>query len=565
MKKFLIIFSVCCLLVACGKKAEEIQTPKQSINTVKADENTINPPTQNTEEENEEEKIQENIKENTTEETNNIEYESLGEAAANGDIKQVRKLLDGGANINYMRPNDGTGWYCGEDFCEDSDEKVEQYFQYDRDNGTALMRAAYNGHLEVVKLLLDKGAKVNIQNEAGSTSLMKAAYNGHFEIVKLLIDKGASVNLKEKHGSTALIKSVARGHTKIVKLLLNKGADTSAADTYDCEDNVCYHAPEGTALDAAVSNGHIDIVQLLVDAGADINRKDKTNRTLLMKAAKYGYTEIVKLLIDAGANVNKKDSTGDTALHYATEYPAGKNTEIVKLLLDKGADVNAANFKSWTPLMSAANEGYLATVNLLLNNGADINAKSATNQTALDYVLPIDNHWRHNGETESEYYERLEELKETKQLLLQHYAEKGADKELVKKIKDDAYSKKLELFFNSIKNNDLEQLKTLIKNGIDVNVGDKDNDTALIKATWYGNVDIIKFLIESGANVNLSNNDGETPLMNAAENADINVVKILLNKGADVNAKDNDDETALIKANGHTEIAELLKAYGAKE
>ncbi|MBO4707914.1 MAG: ankyrin repeat domain-containing protein [Elusimicrobiaceae bacterium] len=336
MKKLLIFLCVCNLLLACNKKDEQATKPEQPVNETKVEENTTNHHSQNIKEND-----SENIADDNAEETSNTEYKSLGEAAAYGDIKQVEKLLDAGVDVNYMQPNDGTGWYCGEDYCEDSDEQVEQYFQYDRDNGTPLMRAAYNGHLKVVKLLIDKGADINIQNEAGSTALMKAAYKGYFEIVKLLIDKGAKINLKERHGATALIKGVAQGYTEIVKLLLDKGADVNVADAYNCEDNICFHEPEGTALESAVFHDRIEIVKLLLNKGADVNFHLDFKQpscwwceTVLTRAVYTGNPEIVKLLIDKGANVNEQNSEEKTPLYIADN---NDYTEIAELLKAAGA------------------------------------------------------------------------------------------------------------------------------------------------------------------------------------------------------------------------------------
>ncbi|MBO8450903.1 MAG: ankyrin repeat domain-containing protein [Spirochaetes bacterium] len=61
----------------------------------------------------------------------------------------------------------------------------------DPDGGTALMIAAYDGHADVVRLLLDAGADVNAEDQNGSTALMLAAEEGHEDIVRILTEAGA--------------------------------------------------------------------------------------------------------------------------------------------------------------------------------------------------------------------------------------------------------------------------------------------------------------------------------------------------------------------------------------
>jgi ankyrin repeat protein len=74
--------------------------------------------------------------------------------------------------------------------------------------GTPLHWAAESGHLEVVALLLEKGANVNAQNQHGETPLHRAAWDGHLEVVRLLLAKGTNVEAKDRDGLCPL--AVAR-------------------------------------------------------------------------------------------------------------------------------------------------------------------------------------------------------------------------------------------------------------------------------------------------------------------------------------------------------------------
>ena len=117
---------------------------------------------------------------------------------------------------------------------------------------TLLMAASGHGHLEVVKLLLEKGADVNAKNNDGYTALMAASLEGHPEVMKLLLEEGADVNAKEGRGISVLMSASTRGRAEVVKLLLKKGADVNAKN----DDNL-------TALSIASVMGFPEVVKLL--------------------------------------------------------------------------------------------------------------------------------------------------------------------------------------------------------------------------------------------------------------------------------------------------------------
>ena len=85
----------------------------------------------------------------------------------------------------------------------------------------ALHLASINGHLEIVKLLLESGANVHIKDKGDQTALHLASRNGHLEIVKLLLESGANVNIKDKNGQTALHYASRYHKSEVVNLLEN--------------------------------------------------------------------------------------------------------------------------------------------------------------------------------------------------------------------------------------------------------------------------------------------------------------------------------------------------------
>ncbi|MFN7098048.1 MAG: ankyrin repeat domain-containing protein, partial [Gammaproteobacteria bacterium] len=198
--------------------------------------------------------------------------------------------------------------------------------------------AARNGHLEIVKLLLDKGADVKEKNSYGETILYLVAGNDHLEMVNLLLTKGADVNEKNEYGSTALHGAAAKGQLEIVKLLLEKGADVKEKDDKG-----------NTALHFAARNGHLEIVKLLLDKGADVKEKDNDGNTALYRAVEQGHLNIVQYLIALGADVNEKAKGAKTVFYHAIKT---KKLAIVKCIGECGPilpwqRIDLSNVYSW--------------------------------------------------------------------------------------------------------------------------------------------------------------------------------------------------------------------------
>ena len=151
---------------------------------------------------------------------------SLLEAVANGDSVLVQQHLEQGV---------------------DSDEL-----------NTALWVESTRGHSDVVKLLLDSGAQVNLQHD-GSSSLMVASGNGHSDVVKLLLDSGAQVNSQNKYGSSSLMVASDNGHSDVVKLLLDSGARVDLQDNHG--DSAWDLASNPETRDLLVGRGEVKIGQ----------------------------------------------------------------------------------------------------------------------------------------------------------------------------------------------------------------------------------------------------------------------------------------------------------------
>ena len=252
---------------------------------------------------------------------------NLIDAARNGDIKTINRLLDEGADLNVLSvdPNNSKN-----------------------DGRLPLVVAAINsnatGSLETVKLLLERGANINLQEKGGFTALHAASLysktNSSVETVRLLLDKGADPNVQDQDGFTPLIMAAQNSNNtssnETVRLLLDRGANVSIRDKGGF-----------TALLSAARNSNgdssVETVKILLDRGSDIDSQDNKGFTSLMLAArnsnKDSSVETVKLLLERGANPNLINNNGRSALQLAVKYSnSDSSLETVKVLLDGAAD-----------------------------------------------------------------------------------------------------------------------------------------------------------------------------------------------------------------------------------
>ncbi len=259
-----------------------------------------------------------------------------------------------------------------------------------RDAGgmTPLMWAAVRGHLDMVQLLVEKGAQVNAKDTfIGNTPLHDAAQErkedkgatehagglkivtyittnrDRPQIVRYLLAHGAEVNATNKHGETPLHKAVKSGRKATVEVLLNNGAALELQAGYKAN----------TPLMTASEEGELEIVKLLLDKGAKVNARGKYQESALMQAAFALHPDIVALLLARGAEADARSQWGMTALLLAAQ---GKPDVVVQkvtlLLLDAGANVNVADNKGETALMKAKQHGNVKTVDLLMQRGAKL-------------------------------------------------------------------------------------------------------------------------------------------------------------------------------------------------
>ncbi|NXI73660.1 CSKI2 protein, partial [Anseranas semipalmata] len=213
----------------------------------------------------------------------------------------------------------------------------------DADGFSALHHAALGGSLDLISLLLEAQATVDIKDSNGMRPLHYAAWQGRVEPVRVLLRAAASVNMASLDGQIPLHLSAQYGHYEVSEMLLQH------------QSNPCLiNKAKKTPLDLACEFGRLKVAQLLLNShlcvalleGQSKDATDPNYTTPLHLAAKNGHKEIIRQLLKAGIEINKQTKTG-TALHEAALY--GK-TEVVRLLLEGGVDVNIRNTYNQTAL-----------------------------------------------------------------------------------------------------------------------------------------------------------------------------------------------------------------------
>ena len=180
---------------------------------------------------------------------------------------------------------------------------------------TPLLRGAECGNDEQVGVLIAHGADVNAKDSSGCTPLCRALENRHDDTAKLLIEKGANLDV---------FTAASLGMTN--KLVSFLDADRGSLNAKGFLDR--------TPLHWAVDNGQMDAVTMLVGRGADLTVRDVYGWTPLAISVQRDRAEILKLLVANHADVNTKDRFGKSALASAAEL---RKKEIVDILQQNGA------------------------------------------------------------------------------------------------------------------------------------------------------------------------------------------------------------------------------------
>ncbi|XP_059477280.1 uncharacterized protein LOC132197766 isoform X2 [Neocloeon triangulifer] len=226
------------------------------------------------------------------------------EAAKKGHFQMLTWLLDGGVDIN----------------------KKKGYWEQ-----SALHVACFRSDIDIVRLLLERKADVDIGNKYDQKPLHYAAREGHLEVVKILLNNGATVEAKSAKGVTAIHLAAWKGHLMVLKFLLKK-CDKSFIRVCDSQGfNVLHYAALG---------GNLPVAEFLIAEDKFLIRGRTNNEeTTLHMAARGPSPELCQLLVRSGASVLAVDKNGFNAIHHACSNSSLKNLSVLEYLISLG-DLN---------------------------------------------------------------------------------------------------------------------------------------------------------------------------------------------------------------------------------
>jgi ankyrin len=402
------------------------------------------------------------------------------------------------------------------------------------DGTTALHWAARADDLETADLLLRAGARVSAANREGATAMQLAALNGSAAMIERLLKAGADPNTSlSSFGDTALMMASRTGKPNAVKVLLDSGARVDARETWG----------DTTPLMWAVAEGNHAVVRMLIDRGADVNARSK----FVPSATGRGFEGATPVAARPNQSVEENASGLLTPLMFAAREG---DLESARMLVAAGAEINARGGDGKDALGLAIFNGGYDVASFLIDNSANVNQADAQRFTPLFWAVD-----RRNMETAPNFpwVVTTDPLPLIKKLL-----DAGAD---VNALVNNTPRARMRdgspriVFATALMraafSGDIELVKLLLAHGAKPNIISRDNETMLMAACGTGfipgyskgrtpaeRLEVVKLLIELGQDVNAADDYGITALMVAANIGDVPILQYLIDKGADLGAYD---------------------------
>ncbi|XP_006635908.3 transient receptor potential cation channel, subfamily N, member 1 [Lepisosteus oculatus] len=409
-----------------------------------------------------------------------------------------------------------------------------------------LLLAAEQGHKQIVKILLQNHARVDVFDEHGNAALHLVSGKGHEEIADILLSHKAFVNAKTKLGMTPLHLGAQNGYNRLVRMLVEThmaGIDALSLN-------------KQTPLHLAALNGQLEVCSSLLNMRADVNATDIHGQTPLHLAAENDHSEVVKLFLNHRPELaTLANVEGATCAHIAASKGS---VAVIKELLkfNKGGMTSAHNKTNGSsPVHLAAAGGHTEVVKVLLEAGASAAEENAEGMTAIHLAAK-------NGHTHV-----LEALKGSISLKIYstktgltalHVAACFGQTDFVREILTKVpATMRSEPPQSSTEGQPGRE--PLAESGL----------TALHLAAQSGHEGLVRLLlncpgVQADAETNLQ---GSTPLHLAAQNGHTEVVGLLLSKATShLHLKDKRGRTCLhlAAANGHVNMVRVLLGQGAE-
>ena len=424
------------------------------------------------------------------------------------------------------------------------------------DGRTYLHLAASRGNVQVMELLLKKGAKANVQDSHGSTPLTFAAGGGQqntriydlliasgvdlkkevnpeganvlllaiandksFALTDYFISKGLSMNSVDASGINAFGYAAKAGNIELLKAVMQKGVKP--------DQNAMLMAVQGGGRRGGVSAG-LSFYQYLESVNVKTASTTKAGENVLhFLVRKQGQNDIIQYFLAKGVNVNQADEDGNTVFMNAAL--ANRDSTVVSLLLPYVKDINLRNQKGISALAMAVRGNSPELVSFLISKGADVETLDKEGNNLAYYVIEsyrpaLNNGFGGQGPMAGEGNRpangpRPDDL-ETKFAILQKAG----------LVVGAPQANGNTLYHLAILKNDVTLLKRLQPFNVDVNFKNKEGLTALHKAALIAKDDtILQYLLSIGANKDLVTTYKETAFDLATENESLTKNNISIN------------------------------------
>ena len=498
-------------------------------------------------------------------------------AVEKGDVNQLKKLIDAGANVNEVYEGVSLlNMACGGVMKVNNDiikilldapkinVKTITITEPGIDPSWAttplvalLSSASHDSKLDNVVRLIKMGVDINYHSEFNNKfdALIVATYGGQSEASKavtmaILNNAGPklNVNYMGKYDATGYLDAVQSQHAEAVEAILKRGAKVEGISSNESWDGM---------IPQTIEHDNNDILDIIMKYkaykyGPTPSSQMPLNAAMLKaKDVKWAEYFITKYKVDVN-HLGKAGTSGDEpAINVAAFW---NNVEGIKFLLQHGANINHSTSQGINAIQMAAQHNSLDAAKYLIEQKAKLNGYNSVFFNAVSYAAL------------GYHMEMLELL-----------VKSGADVNEVSKESPWAGPlARLAMSFSPLdKKSRLKTISKLLELGANPNVMHAQNMTAIMCAAklgtsegWKAAVDVCELLIKSGANVNLANTAGETALMLASQSGNSKLVTLLIKSGADVNAVNKVGDSALSYANNASEnkgdIVKALENAGAK-
>ena len=437
--------------------------------------------------------------------------------------------------------------------------KPLQVYAVSKKGQSALHIAAMKNRIEIVEVLLNAGAKVNLQDKEGNTPLHYACYANKVESVSLLMKFGADPKIQNSKEETAMHKAAFICGEEIFDML------------YLMSNLEGVNHLGRKPLHVAARYQNLEFCRLLLGAKVQETPLDFEGNDPLMSCLKglNSNEELERLFISKLQNTEFANKKGEHYLHAAAT--TDKASAIISLL-DAGAIVDCKDNACVTPLIRALRNRKKNAARVLVDNGADISVKDNDGRTLLHLMA----FWMTEKTELKEFIEVIDiNAVDTKGRSALHdvvyWGHKNNAQELIKagaNVNIASIENGETPIFGAVRKRRLEMVDLLIKSKAELKIKNVYGETALKLAVSgdESDLDIIKLLLQSGAEVNALNIYNESIAHEIVRSGDVDLMKLFLKYKPDLSLKDRLDKTPLDWAIERklTKMINILKNHQVK-